>query len=537
MKLKSLLVFFAAAFVFASCQKEESVSVVEPQLEETTVREMPTGLLISATKTSEIPATEIADRMVDSLKIKDADLFKFTLLNEDLFNFKIVTYRILYRSHTLYRGESVPITLAGDVSFVADSTGLISKRHLESVTLFNTVFNTSQYDVTTCEDSFYTNLRAIFNALVVYPLYQGGPCSSYGEGGELIYATPTEFLIKGRQAIECELAALEFVDKHLDNVEMMPNYYTECIGISNGGGTALAIQYLLENDPAYKRYADQINLRSNYVGAGHCSNKALIENLLNVPDTSAMYSVVPAGYLACVAGAYLTWADGVNHFKPYDDEVEDGEKYGQAVKLQDYFSDTFVNYDFSKHRNYWVMWMRYFGSSIVPAYDAMNARYEDIFGGPISYYASKPLELHVNNAISLYTYSYALPNIKKTINPDLLDDPENPTSIIMSRHAVEELCDAFAENEKMLSGWNPKTPLKFVHSEDDDFVSYDANYEIWRSLSHGGLNPRVQMESKEGLSHGDSATQCIIDVVLNKHPFHAISILTYDDLSSLVGLF
>jgi len=487
-KFYFLAILSLSAALLLSCSKEDvQVSPVEP-VNPVVEQEIPAGKLISATKVDVVPANEAIEEWTNKF-MGSENLLSLKLLGMELADFDIVTYRIKYNSTTIQNGVSRDIVLAGDVSFIAERTGLISTRHLSSVTLFNTVFNTSKEDVTLV-DNIASSIRSIYNALVVYPFYQGGPDS------DTIYATPCELLIKGKQAIDCELAALEFIES-LDGVEMMSGYYTENVGVSNGGGPALAVAYLLENDCQYKQLAEKINLRSTYVGAGNCSTKSLIANLKTVNKESAIYPTASTGFITAVAGAYYTWK---------------GDEYFKTSALEDYFSECVYSYDAYK---------TYLSADALLVWEDEDA---------LGFKDKTVLDVYSENLGSLYFYSSYVPGIQDAVNSGIFADGD----FIMDSDPMKELLSAFDNNEVICSGWSPKTAIKFAHSKDDEFLLYDVNYNIWKNLSNNGRNRLVKLYTVEDLDHTASTTQFLVDVISHKHPFNAESDFSAEDIMSLL---
>ncbi len=485
MKTNNIAILFLSVALFYSCSKGDlQVAPIEP-VNPVFEQDVTDAKLISATKVSVVSADQAIEEWTNKF-MGSENLLSFQLLGKELVDFDIVTYRIKYNSSTIQNGEPRDIVLAGDVSFITERTGLIPTRHLSSVTLFNTVFNTSKDDVVMV-DNIISSIRSIYNVLVVFPFYQGGPDS------DAIYATPCEILLKGKQAIDCELAALEFIES-LDGVEMMPGFYTENVGVSNGGGPALAVTYLLENDSQYKQFAERINLRSTYVGAGNCSVKSLITNLNTVNKESAIYPTASTGFITAVAGAYYTWK---------------GDKYFKTSTLDDYFSECVYSYD---------AYSQYLSKD-------MRAIWEE----ELSFKDKTVLDVYRDNLGSLYYLSSYVPGIQEAANSDTFIDGD----FIMDSEPMKELLSALDNNEVICSGWSPKSAIKFAHSEDDEFLLYDVNYNIWKNLSNNGRNRLVKLYTVKGLDHTASSTQFIVDVITHKHPYNAESDFSAEDIMSL----
>jgi len=475
MKLyKFISIISASALILASCQKEE-MQQTEPANETPVIENITSGKLVSATKVGEISAEEAVAKFIENTGKEYIDLINLNLLGQNLLDFNIVTYRINYLSTVHRNGADEPMVLDGDVSFIVDEAGTIKNRTLDGVTLFHTCYNTSSEDVSMLESLkgdqilFNVNLRTLYNFAVVFPFYQGGPVSK-----NEICVAPSEFLYKAKQAIDCELAALEFIES-LENVSMAEDSYTDNIGLSNGGGPALATQYLLENDSEYKQYASKVNLRSTYIGEGNCSNKSLFDNILKEFEPTEpiitpligmsvdVAKLAPAAYISTLGGTYATW--GSEHFG------------GMLV------DDFKANY-FSSSDPFSLMLLNTFLS---------------------------------NNSSIMFAALGGSSTIQQTVNSNLLSADGH--SFNKENEYVKNIYKAFDENEIILSGWNPRTPLKIAHSLDDDFLFYEHNFDIWKSLSRNGLNPNVRMETVIKFNHMDATFYFLLtDVILKQNP-------------------
>lgn len=471
--LKSILILSAALALFASCQKEE---LAQSQPAGNTVTQetgTEAGRLVSYSLSKSIPVQDVIDQCKSStfnnINPQDssfAEIFKVSFLGRDIVDFEIVTYTIRYMSETRNVNGVHPTVLSGAVSFIVDRSGLINKRKLESVSLINTTFNASALDVTSMLS--YFNLRTIYNALAVYPFYQGGDIND----GNVVAST--EFILKGKQAIDCEIAALELIN-NLSNVEMKENYYTENIGVSNGGGPALAFQYLLEKDKEYMQKSKKINLRSSYLGEGNYSYAALMPVFLSTSLHSSLLGLptdmdfaAPSAFISMVAGAYVTWQD----------------KYFAGIKLEDYFSQEFLN-----DRN---------------PETGMNL-----------------IEQFLANEGSIY-YDTMEDSIKVTdiINPDLIVfNPEDNTYSYKKGTIIDNLIESFTENECILDGWLPRSEMQITHSLYDEFLSYKTAFTLWKNLSAFGFNYNVKLSNLYILNHAEASLYLIAkDVLLHKHP-------------------
>lgn len=349
--MKTKYLFLPAIVAFASMLSscEDEILLEEELIEqktkisktEVTVEEPvePVGRLVSATMLSQpVPAGTAISNVMNAVPsgeyegllvgesggdlLASPEFLKCDLLGIDM---QLETYRIRYRSMGGAEGKE-PVILTGDIAFIANADHS-NKRKLESVSLFHTTFNPSESTSYTWEEMIFPT-RAAFNALVVYPFYQGS-FSDKGDKADGHTICVSEQLIKARQAIDCELAALEFLET-LDHVEMEKCYYTENMGVSNGAGATLATQYLLENDPEYRAInRSLIHLKGTFCSEGCYSWGDLMNSVLtttgdDVPlGDESVDGMKPVALISCLIGAYDTWKD----------------KYFDGIELESFFNE------------------------------------------------------------------------------------------------------------------------------------------------------------------------------------------------------
>jgi len=359
-KFLQFAIVISAAIVFTSCEKaaiELNNDIPEKGTEGTT------GILQSAELISSIPATKAymdALTLAKENGVLDSDK---TPVNTDEINVlstildlvgidvdeevlakygpKVKIWRINYWTEGGYckekpagKYEKEKILLSADVCYL-ESSGADKTRELESISIFNGTFNSAEGDLAVLRD-LVLPVRALYNAVVIFPWYQG---SQIDRGVHAV--TPGEFLIKGQQAIDAELAAIEFINSISDseNIYLSDDYYTEIMGISNGGGTALASQYLLENDSAYKKInSESIHLVGTYLGEGCTSYSQVFPILMEdnpCPDQIAssltnIEEVKPGAYISSVLGAWYTYK-----LKPVDKKPEDKNYQKELAKYQE----------------------------------------------------------------------------------------------------------------------------------------------------------------------------------------------------------
>lgn len=466
---------FSSTALLCGCSKDSSFTEVIAETSNETTEE--SGVLVSATLKSVIPASNVADILGQFNEIPAPNLLGIDLSELGL---ELRTYRLVYKTKD-NRGQQ--IQLSGDVSYLANPI-LPRACILESVSLFHSAFFTDESKSTEYEQYAFPG-RSIHNALVVYPHYQGvyeGRKPEYVEGHPV---TVAELLLKARQGIDCELAAIELING-LEGVALMPGYYTENIGLSCGAGVALATQYLLENDPQLKSVnRKSIRLTGTYCCEGCYSYSGLLSKLMEVvpydeslEEFTSMEDFKPACLIAVIVGAYDTW-------KGLKDQ--DGNEFFAGVDdVREYFSPEFLNSD--------------------NLFEDDGRKITDIIG----YFRSGMLNAHSR----IFKRAGFLSSTM--INPELLDsdneiDTDNPK--------MKALLDALAQNDRILSGWNPTARLCISHSMDDEFVPYSQAFGVYKSLSKNSTNRNVILQTVPGLNHTEGNQYYgIKDIIIKKHP-------------------
>lgn len=481
-KIRSIVfgLVFSSAVLLCACSKDLSFSEASTEASNETTEE--SGILVSASLKCVTPASEVADGLLKNFgEIPAPELLDIDLSEIGL---ELRTYRIVYKTKD-NRGKE--IQLSGDVSYLANPINSHT-RILESVSLFHSAFFTDEGKSTEYEQYAFP-ARSIHNALVVYPHYQGvheGRKPEYLEGRPV---TVAELLLKARQGIDCELAAIELINK-LKGVKLMPQYYTENIGLSCGAGTALATQYLLENDPQLKHVNKKsIRLTGTYCCEGCYSYSGLLSKLTEVvhydeslEEFTSMEDFKPACLIAVIVGAYDTW-------KGMKDQ--DGNEFFAGVDdVNEYFSPEFLGSD--------------------NLFEDDGRQITDI----IDYFRTGTLSAHSR----IFKRAGFLSSTM--INPELLNSAHE---IDVTNSKIKTLLNALAQNDRILSGWNPSAQLCISHSTGDEFVPYSQALDVYKSLSKGGLNRNVRLQTIPCLNHTNgNKFYGIKDIVLKKHPYELL---------------
>lgn len=472
LRLTKKSILLAAILAVSACGKqamdesgkqEQQEQKQEPQEEKVVVE----GDLVSYEFLLAEPLDDKLNALADGLSIA-APLICDIDLSEDGLQFK--TYRITYNTVDIL---GKPIVLSGDVCYIdRGTTGKV--RRLESISLFHTSYASTENRCCQYEDKAFT-CRAIHNALVVFPHYQGF------YAGRAYRVTIEESLLKARQAIDCEIAALQLVEK-LDDVALERSYYTNNMGISCGTGPTLATHYLLEQDEALKKVnRDKIHLNSSYCCEGPYKFSEIFTYLVDefpYEDLQDNEDFSQIALISIVAGTYDTWkgltdSQGNEFFKGIDD-----------VKV--YFDPTlFTRQDLISEDSTMVT---------------------DV----VEYFREGKLDHHTDMFKNAGLSSRAM------INPELFTEDEK---LDVDHPLIQALYAALKVNEIITEGWTPQAKLTIAHSTGDELCPYEKTLSVYRSLSDNGNNSQVNLYTTFFLEHTE-ANQffAIRDLALQKNP-------------------
>ncbi len=421
---------------------------------------------------------KLNDRTISSLvkeaaRRYDINLDSLSFLDELLGN-RIVSYRLVYTTADA-RGRA--INLSGDVAYMVGSTGSVIP--LNSVSLFHTAFATNEEHCLDYENYAFL-ARAVHRALVVHPHYQG-----FFEGKNVPGhpVTVGELMLKARQAMDCEMAAISVL-KQIHGPTLDESYYTENIGISCGAGAALATQYLLEMDsalrPINRKY---IRLRSTYCCEGCYSYSDLLSDLTSQSSSdpeeqSEFESFKPIIVMATITGAYDTWKDAPDG---------NGSTFFKGVDLKKCFSEDFLKFPFIEQK--------------------------ELIGDILEYFRRGELD-HYTDMFSRSGFT-----ARNILNPAILGSG----GIDFTSTVGKELSRVLSINEAFSSGWEPARPICISHSKGDEFLPYEQAYDIFKAIDGGGTNDLVELQSVDDLDHVKGATYFFIkDLLLSNHPCHDI---------------
>ena len=353
------------------------------------------------------------------------------------------------------------ITLEGNMAFIADTTHK-ERIKLESVSLYHPILVLSEEWYESYND-IIASTRPIYKALFVSYKPEG---IGYSCGRRILSSEST---IHARQAIDCELAALELLEEL--GYSMSDDYYTESMGISNGSSFSLATQKLVENSEP-QEIRDRIRLKATYCGEGTMNYGDMFMTISSTLDREFdnLLDQLPA---LCS----ITFINGEYYSHP---ELFEG------IELSDYFSDAFNNLKVDNN-----------GISM-SANDYISLGY---------YYSSD----------SIFENSGII-TLRQILSPACLKSDD---TIDESSDLIKRLTSAFSLDE-LSHGWQPQTPLRIIHSTKDDLIPYPTvayNVRELRTNPDGKINKNVIFETMPGMDHMEAVLVLILkDLILKKHP-------------------
>lgn len=368
-----------------------------------------------------------------------------------------------WQQHTfLYRTVDAfgkPIVLSGQMSFFADTTRQERSR-IRTVSLYHLPYSV------VVEDMLMTNsavslVRPIYGAMVVMPHGQG---ACYDRNN---YRPHTESLLFARQDIDCELAAMELLEQL--GYKLSDDYYTENMGISNGGTVAIAVQKLLETTEP-REVTDRIRLRATYSGEGAMDYGSNLTDLIKVAVTK------PDDFHHSPICITLSFINSL--FRSHPDE------FAGCVPA-DYFCDEF------------------------------NAMTMECDGKPCSLFDA--FNKGCYSADSLFE-AFSITSIHQVLSKELFDSQD---CLDLTHPLVKRLINAFSYND-LNGGWTPKTPIRLVHCINDSYIPYETvreSFDKLHTLPDGSFNDNVSMKTIAHLEHVYAGIFLMLrDIVLKPHP-------------------
>lgn len=347
-----------------------------------------------------------------------------------------------------------PIVLSGAVIFPNNVPGTSRNYELDNITLFSPYHVAKNSSCVTMSGS-PAMLRVLFNSMVVIPDTQGYG-ASYGTRQPYFESAAT-----ARQAIDCELAAIELANMH--KVGMCKTYGTYNIGSSLGAMTTMAVQKLLETtEPLAVR--SLIRLKSSFCSCAPLDLNAVLKyHASNLIITNPML-------LALVMNSVY---------------------YSNQNVFEGYTIENFMSNDFNMTHvrlggvDYSLMSMM---ESL--KYDALTINAEYLLNGLVS--ASTILSDSVYRGFA-EGRDNKLCNLIKQIN-----DANNPAL-----------------------GWTPETDILIEHSQNDDYIPYSSTFGAYEKLKYGksgAENPKVNFNTLYVPTHIAACVEGMLTVLFTKDP-------------------
>lgn len=321
----------------------------------------------------------------------------------------ITKYDFLYRS-TDENGS--PVILSGSAILPTATDPSVKKHELDAVTLFSCI---TEGGITV--DGTPVQARAVFNQMVVTPDFQG-----YGSSEWYSRRVPYAYGVLAQQAVDCELAALELLEK--TGARMKKGYVTYNMGVSDESAVAMAVQKLVEgsSNAALKK---SINLGSTYCCAGNYDLTGLMSSML-AGGVDKLWRVPKL-----VGSVFLTNPD-----------------LFEGYRIEDLFSERFNSVRYAEGGSAYSL------LDIIFRHSISDSRLDEIF------------------------YSYDFKDAEDILNPDLLYDgyfdPFNPLAVA--------LVDALARGD-VYNGWKPGKALMLEHGTADAVADYETSYNCYETLN------------------------------------------------------
>lgn len=420
--MKKIRTLFALAAIFlalVSCSQEETVSVGNDDV-------TANKYLVGLTSTEVLNHDEVNDLVTRGIREFDNqdynEYLDGTYLEDDFYTFPknllLQEDKQFIVRHFTYNTVDIngnPKVLSGSIGYVQRTRKGETKK-IEGIELSINGFALGQANRELLNLTTY--LRARYNILQITPDRQG---RGYDNDSYFPIAQP---YLAARQAIDCEMAALELV-RNLE-LELVNDYTTTINAISQGGPTALAIQQMLEtSEPA--QVTEKLRLSRNNLRVPTTDFWRVAETVLTSNPIQMDEYIVPA-LLQFVIDAKNSHPDIMadyeieDYFKPEFNEQRievEGESYSwvELVNKNMADEDTLpMNYGF------------------VTAHDALK---EDSY------------------------------------NEDGSINLQNPRIA-----ALKAAIDASA----LTYDWTPKHPIYFMHSTRDDVMPYEDIYNLCKDL-------------------------------------------------------
>lgn len=296
-------------------------------------------------------------------------------------------------------------------------------------------------------------MRALWGDVLVCPWYEGMGVDT----GEDKYYNVSEIKLMGQQAVHCQLAALELMDRL--GVKRARDFHTECYGTSNGAATAAAVARNLEMGDEQTRKA--VRLTSTVMLEGAMSYAPVFRDML---DGGAKTQV-------------FVYAGMTNSLFRSNPDV-----FPEGTRREDFFSDWLNSYRIDTPLgNMHPLDAMYCGIN-VPLFDPQ--------WGTLS------------------------PDAQLVFNPSFFNEDG---SVRYDNPLVKGIGIAALRNDLTVD-WRPRTHVVIYHSKDDDMISFDTVRKQYLAISRNGTNPHVRMRKLSGMTHQQAVFFAMLYLSVNPNP-------------------
>ena len=351
-----------------------------------------------------------------------------------------------------------PIVLSGAI-MLPNSTLPTVEHELDGVTLYNAYWVGTKDIIAT--DGAMIMIRASYNHLVVCSDFQG-----YGitEGK---YNHPfLEYFTLARQSIDCELAALELIDRM--GVRLKKGYGTYVMGMSKGAPVTMAVQKMLENSEP-----EEVRRRVNLEGTYCCSGPY---------DVKGLFFSINEGF----AKGYL-WLVPMLVLSTYCSHPD----LFEGFTVEDFFTKSFFN-----------------AKTVIDGKEA---------GFPEAMNSQRMLERRVSTLCNELGFD----EIRKILSPRFFSENGD----INTEDRLVSIFLGILESNNPSIGWAPKSPVLMEASITDDMVGYEGSYRCYENLKYDerGIPDRyVGFNTYNGFNHDEMSIFGMVRMFVMKNPVESL---------------
>lgn len=367
--------------------------------------------------------------------------------------------RLQFERHSFsYRStdsQGKPVVLSGIAVFPNNVEGSDRDYELDNITLFSTYHIDLSGDCPSLKGS-QVMLRTIFNSMVVIPDFQG-----YGVSADMRHPY-LEFNTLARQAVDCELAALELA-KGL-GVTTCKSYGTFNMGVSKGGATALAVHKYLETK-ASDSVRNVVRLKSTY----------------------------------CSSGLF----DAAGMLRSEAEQRSIGSPWFPAMLVSSSFNanrDLFESYEVADFMS-----------------NGFNSFHTNINGENYSLMSMMESKRFTSDEIARKYRTNGFTSARQILSNRLL----NGSGVNVEDELYAKIKQISEKNNPML-GWDPdEAPILIEHSKMDDFVPFEttfSSYEKLKYMDDGTPNDLVEFKTTYIASHILSTADGVLRMITHKDP-------------------